>query len=48
MTKQSDDRTVRKKSKNNGVGMKNSKMREEIKKLVSEMTHNLESGSPDT
>ena len=48
LTKQSDDRIVRKESKNNGVGMKNKKMREEINKLLIETIHNLESGSPNT
>ena len=48
LTKQSDDMIVKKESKNKGVGMKSSKMREKIKKLLSEITHNLETGSPGT
>ena len=39
LTKKSDDVVMEKESKNYGVGMKNSKMRDEIKKLLNEMTN---------
>ena len=42
LTKKSDDVVMKKESKNNGVGMKNSRMRDEIRKLLGEMTHNCE------
>ena len=44
--KTSDDVVMKKESKNNGVGMKNSRMRDEIRKLLGEMTHNCETESP--
>ena len=45
LTKQSGYNTARKESKNNGVGMKNKRLRTGINNIVSEMTHNLESGN---